>query len=67
MPPSRLLSGKTHQADEPDDVRNLVLTPGDMMIMAAWDVATDNGSPVTGYEVHDQVQRQGLGDCARLG
>ena len=41
----------THTADAPDDVMNLMLTAGDAMIMAMWDMATDNGSPVTGYSV----------------
>ena len=44
-------AGETDDADAPDDVRNLVLTAGDMMIMAMWDEATDNGSEVTGYQV----------------
>jgi hypothetical protein len=48
-------SGTTHPADEPDDVRNLMLTPGDRMIMASWDVTTDNGSPVTAYHVQIKV------------
>lgn len=42
---------KTHMADEPDDLMGLELMAGDRMIMAMWDEATDNGSPVTGYEV----------------
>jgi hypothetical protein len=41
----------TDSADEPDDVRNLMLTAGDGMIMAMWEETTDNGSPVTGYQV----------------
>ena len=44
-------TGTTDPADEPDDVRNLMLHVGDSMIMAMWDEATDNGSEVTGYEV----------------
>jgi hypothetical protein len=50
----RLFQGEgteTDPATAPDDVLGLMLTPGDMMIMAEWDVATDNGSAVTGYEV----------------
>ena len=43
--------GTTHTADAPDDVMNLMLTPGNRMIMATWDETTDNGSPVTGYAV----------------
>ena len=46
--------GTTQPADEPDDVRNLVLDPGDGVITAMWDVATSDvtdGSPVTAYEV----------------
>ena len=42
---------KTDTADEPDDVTDLMLYAGDSMILAMWDEATDNGSPVTGYTV----------------
>ena len=45
------VNGGTEGADAPDDVLNLMLKPGDGMLMAEWDMATDNGSPVTGYEV----------------
>jgi hypothetical protein len=48
-------SGRTQLADAPDDVRNLVLTPEDGIIMASWDVTTDNGSPVTAYHVQIKV------------
>ena len=48
--------GTTDPARAPDDVLGLELTPGDMMIMAMWDEATDNGSDVTDYQVqHREV------------
>ncbi len=45
------LVSTTDPATAPDDVLGLELMAGDMMIMAMWDEATDNGSDVTGYEV----------------
>lgn len=42
----------TDGPDAPDDVMGLTLTAGDAMIMAMWDMTTDNGSPITGYGVH---------------
>ncbi len=42
---------ETDTADAPDDLMGLELMAGDGMIMAMWDETTDNGSPVTGYEV----------------
>jgi hypothetical protein len=44
-------SGTADPARAPDDVLGLELVAGDMSIMAMWDVATDNGSEVTGYQV----------------
>jgi hypothetical protein len=44
-------TGDADSPTAPDDVRNLVLTAGNAQIMAMWAEATDNGSPVTGYEV----------------
>jgi hypothetical protein len=42
---------RTDTADAPDDLMGLELMAGDGLIVAMWDEATDNGSPVTGYEV----------------
>lgn len=54
---------ETDAADAPDDVRNLMLTAGDGMIMAEWEETTDNGSPVTGYHVQYKGKTGGWMDA----
>ena len=59
---------KTDPARAPDDVLGLELTAGDMMIMAMWDEATDNGSDVTGYEVqHREMDKDWPTTSSRSG
>ena len=59
----------TDTADAPDDVMGLMLTAGDGMIMAMWDEATDNGSPVTGYGVRYKMSDEADSkyESARMG
>ena len=49
-------AGVTDGANVPDDVDGLALEAGDSMILAMWDVATDNGSNVTGYQVQYMME-----------
>ena len=64
----RTATGDTDSPTAPDDVRNLVLTAGNAQIMAMWDEATDNGSPVTGYEVqHREMDKDWPTTSSRSG
>jgi hypothetical protein len=47
----KITDGVTDAAAAPDDVDGLMLTAGDMTLMAMWDEADGNGSDVTGYQV----------------